>query len=101
MNVTGIRVRIYDEEKCIHEHETVRSDGDDLKTLIQNLRNMQSEINCFLTTLIERRDVSGGTLSSSIVYVIVNNFCLLYNLCTLRFLQFGRNEDESIDLFGH
>ncbi|KYQ53698.1 hypothetical protein ALC60_07385 [Trachymyrmex zeteki] len=59
MNVTGIRVRIYDEEKCIHEHETVRSDGDDLKTLIQNLRNMQSEINCFLTTLIERRDVSG------------------------------------------
>ncbi|KYN32633.1 hypothetical protein ALC56_13115 [Trachymyrmex septentrionalis] len=67
MNVTtGVRVRIYDEERCIHEHETVRSDGDDLRTLIQNLRDMQSEINCFLTTLIQRRDVSSEMMNQSI-----------------------------------
>ncbi|KYN16590.1 hypothetical protein ALC57_11099 [Trachymyrmex cornetzi] len=67
MNVTtGVRVRIYDDEKCIHEHETDRSDGDDLRTLIQNLRDMQSEINSFLTTLIERRDVSSEMMKQSI-----------------------------------
>jgi len=103
MNITtGVRVRIYDEEKCIHEHETIRSDGNDLRTLIQNLRDVQSEINCFLTTLIQRRDVSSGTVNSLIVHVkivIVNNFFLLYYLCIVRFLQFDRN-DESIDLFG-
>ncbi|EGI69586.1 hypothetical protein G5I_01672 [Acromyrmex echinatior] len=63
---TGVRVRIYDEERCIHEHETVRSDGDDLRTLMQNLRDVQSEINCFLTTLIQWRDVSSERMNQLI-----------------------------------
>ncbi|KYM97995.1 hypothetical protein ALC62_11341 [Cyphomyrmex costatus] len=63
MSITGVRVKIYDEEKCIHE--TVRSDGDDLKALMQNLRDTQSEINSFLTTLIQRRDVSSEMTNQS------------------------------------
>ncbi|KAL0131065.1 hypothetical protein PUN28_002569 [Cardiocondyla obscurior] len=68
MNVTGVRVKIYDEGKCIHEHETARSEpGNDLKTLMRNLRDAQSEANNFLTALIERRGETAvrGTASQS------------------------------------
>ncbi|XP_028050667.1 uncharacterized protein LOC114253771 [Monomorium pharaonis] len=59
MNVTGVRIRIYDEERCIHEHDTIWSDGkSDLGTLMQNLRDVQLEVNDFLTTLIQQQDVS-------------------------------------------
>ncbi|XP_011636036.1 uncharacterized protein LOC105426488 isoform X2 [Pogonomyrmex barbatus] len=69
MNASGVRVKIYDGEKCIHEHEATRSNGDDLKTLMQNLRDMQSNVNDFLTVLVQQRDASGGaqkTASQSI-----------------------------------
>ncbi|XP_011636037.1 uncharacterized protein LOC105426488 isoform X3 [Pogonomyrmex barbatus] len=66
MNASGVRVKIYDGEKCIHEHEATRSNGDDLKTLMQNLRDMQSNVNDFLTVLVQQRDASGGAQSNSI-----------------------------------
>lgn len=65
MNVTGLRVRIYDEGKCIHEHETVRSDGNDMRMLMQDLRDMQTDVNDFLTALIQRRDASGEAPGNS------------------------------------
>lgn len=70
MNITGVRVKIYNEERCIHEHETVQPGANDLNTLMQNLRDMQSEVNGFLTKLIQRQDVSGGAQSNSLYTVI-------------------------------
>jgi len=65
MNITALQVRIYDKEKCIHERKIARSDENNLRTLMQNLREVQSETNNVLTTLIQR-DVSIDAQSSSI-----------------------------------
>lgn len=65
MNVTGVGVKIYDEEVCVYEHETIQSNKNDLKTLLQNLRDVQSKINVFLTTLIQQRNAISGEQSNS------------------------------------
>lgn len=64
MNVTGVQVRIIEGEKCVYEHETAKSDGNDLKTLLRDLREVQSGVNNFLTTLIQQRDESGSAQSN-------------------------------------
>lgn len=65
MNVTGVGVKIYDEKVCVYEHETIQSNKNDLKTLLQNLRDVQSKINVFLTTLIQQRNAISGEQSNS------------------------------------
>ncbi|XP_019885724.1 uncharacterized protein LOC105274644 isoform X2 [Ooceraea biroi] len=65
MSTPGVRVKIHEDEKCIYEHEVARSNENDLETLLGNLRDVQSRVNNFLTTLIERRDVSGGAQNTS------------------------------------
>lgn len=66
MNATGVQVRIFEEEKCIYERKIAESDENDLKTLLQNLREVQSGVNNFLTTLIQQRDVSGSAQSNDL-----------------------------------
>lgn len=68
--VADMRVRIYDKEKCIYEREIVRSDGkNDLEILMQNLRDVQSDVNDFLTTLIQRQDPSVDGTQSIIIFM--------------------------------
>lgn len=66
MNATGVSVKIYDEGACIYEHEAVQSNENDLRTLLQHLRDVQSKVNVFLTTLIQQRDASSEEQSNSI-----------------------------------
>lgn len=58
MNVNGVQLRIFEEEKCIYESETSKFDKNDLETLIRDLREVQVGVNRFLTTLIQQRDTS-------------------------------------------
>lgn len=66
MNVTGIRVKVYDEEVCVYEHDPIQSGKNDLRTLLQDLRDVQSKVNVFLTTLIQQRDAISREQSNSI-----------------------------------
>ncbi|XP_014486152.1 PREDICTED: uncharacterized protein LOC106750355 isoform X2 [Dinoponera quadriceps] len=62
MNVTGgVRVRIFEEERCVYERELAKSDGGNLKTLLRDLREAQSGVNDYLTTLIQRQDAKSGS----------------------------------------
>jgi len=65
MNICDVKVKIYNNEKCIYEHKIARSNEKDVKALLENLQNMQLKINNFLTTLIEQEDVSGNVQSNS------------------------------------
>lgn len=64
MNVAGVGVKIYDEGVCVYQHETTQSDKNDLRTLLQNLRDVQSNVNVFLTTLIQQQDAISGEQSN-------------------------------------
>lgn len=67
MNVTGVRVKIFDGERCIYEREGVGpNDDDDLTTLLRDLREAQSGVNEFLTTLVCQRDAASGARSNDI-----------------------------------
>lgn len=66
MNATGVSVKIYDEEVCVYEHEAIQFNENDLRTLLQHLRDVQSKVNVFLTTLIQQRDAISGEQSNSI-----------------------------------
>lgn len=66
MNATGVGVKIYDEEVCVYEHEAIQSNENDLRTLLQHLRDVQSKVNVFLTTLIQQQDAISGEQSNSI-----------------------------------
>ncbi|KAL6444721.1 hypothetical protein ACFW04_002056 [Cataglyphis niger] len=58
--VTGVEVKIYDGRVCVYEFETIQSNKNDLRILLQNLRDVQSNVNVFLTTLIQQRDAITG-----------------------------------------
>jgi len=60
MNIPNLEVKIYNDEKCIYEHEITRSNENNLKTLLGNLQDIQSKVNNFLTILIEQRDISSN-----------------------------------------
>lgn len=64
--VTGVEVKIYDGGVCVYEIETIQQESkkNDLGILLQNLRDVQSNVNVFLTTLIQRRDAISGEQSN-------------------------------------
>lgn len=104
MNVnTGVQVKIYDEEKCVYEHQTAESKENNLRTLLQNLRDMQSEVNNFLTTLIQRQNASGRAQSDLLNIIDDNNrhhlFLSSFFLKWSNFINFYRN-DGTINFFG-
>lgn len=57
MDITGIQVKINNEEKCIYEHKIAQFD-DKLETLLRNLRDVRSLVNNLLTTMIQQEDTS-------------------------------------------
>lgn len=65
MNATGVEVKIYDEGVCVYEHEAIQSNENDLRTLLQHLRDVQSKVNVFLTTLIQQQDAISGDQKTS------------------------------------
>ncbi|EFN75930.1 hypothetical protein EAI_02596 [Harpegnathos saltator] len=65
MNVIGVRVKIFEEERCIYKREIVKSDENDLKTLLRDLREVQSAVNEFLTTLIQQQEASGSAQNTT------------------------------------
>jgi hypothetical protein len=65
MDISDLKVKIYNDEKCIYEHEIPQSNENDLKMLLGNLQDIQSKVNNFLTALIEQQDDSGNVQSNS------------------------------------
>lgn len=77
MNITGVKVKIYNEKKCVYEHQTAGSKENDLQTLLQNLRDVQSEVNNFLTTLIQQN--TSDRAQSNLLYVIVKLIGVIFS----------------------
>lgn len=63
MNTIGVRVKVFDGEKCVYQHEIGQPNENDLKTLLRDLRDTQLRVNDFLTTLVQQQNASGSAQS--------------------------------------
>lgn len=72
MNLIGVQAKIFEEEKCVYEHKSAKSHEYDLKTLLQDLRGVQLEVNHFLTMLIQQRGETSSA-QSNVLYIQLSN----------------------------